>query len=699
MNILRTIGHRISEAIAALRGGPAQINQRGYSELIGSTGVNADWLMNYASEEADVFQNAFALTSRCRDLLRTNTTYQKVRELLISNVFGPNGVMCLMDIREAADRQVTSQKEKASFIAWERKINRLRREAAEMDGRSFQQYRAFKLADYLDSEKGMMEWSRVKNSVLTVEAGTPNIYANTVIQDAWKEWQRREYSDIRGRSNYKTHRHLRLMSAVRDGDSCIRTIKDVRVNKFGFALQLINAEWLDRFYNGEMKNGNVVRMGIEYQMTPWGLGKAVAFYFIKRQPRDWQTGARGTFGYFSASGESPLHHRVTADEVIHYARAVDTDNTRPAPWLASTIMKARHLDQYLLYEVICAREACTKVGYLYSDLVPEGGIDPDKAPNPEDIPDEGLSPGQTKGLPYGVKYQERNPSHPNGNAETFRKMMLRDQCAGTPGVPYSALAGDFENINFSAGRLEKLVYTDEWKILQTFDSDYAEEPIFEGFLEMFLLSGLTDLPFANIAQYNKPCHMSRRWAGVDEIKEAQASALRVGNNISCLADECAERGIIFERNAIQRAEERSLLRSLGLPTDPTLTGAPPTTQDPNYDPDNTEDPNHPDYEGGDNEDMDPDQLKAMADAYGIGVRAGVITPNVEDEIAIRQRVGLPEVSDQVRKAWDNDGGARKPITLQGQKAALKDSGLNNEGGAIEPPATTDTIDPGTVGEN
>ena len=56
--------------------------------------------------------------------------------------------------------------------------------------------------------------------------------------------------------------------------------------------------------------------------------------------------------------------------------------------------------------------------------------------------------------------------------------------------------------------------------------------------------------------------------------------------------------------------------------------------------------------------------------YGVAVRAGVITPQVEDEKSIRRGAGLPEMSAEAVELWGDQGGVRQPITLQsGQEAA------------------------------
>jgi hypothetical protein len=62
--------------------------------------------------------------------------------------------------------------------------------------------------------------------------------------------------------------------------------------------------------------------------------------------------------------------------------------------------------------------------------------------------------------------------------------------------------------------------------------------------------------------------------------------------------------------------------------------------------------------------MNPEQLKIAMDTYGIGVRAGAITPTAEDEKFFRAQTGLPLLTSEAKEAWKEDGGVRRPITLQ-----------------------------------
>jgi len=70
----------------------------------------------------------------------------------------------------------------------------------------------------------------------------------------------------------------------------------------------------------------------------------------------------------------------------------------------------------------------------------------------------------------------------------------------------------------------------------------------------------------------------------------------------------------------------------------------------------------------DDENATDSTIKDEIDAYGVGVRAGVITPQPEDEAAIREKLSLPAATEAVRKAWAEDGGVRRPITIRDENA-------------------------------
>ena len=59
-----------------------------------------------------------------------------------------------------------------------------------------------------------------------------------------------------------------------------------------------------------------------------------------------------------------------------------------------------------------------------------------------------------------------------------------------------------------------------------------------------------------------------------------------------------------------------------------------------------------------------ESLKAKFDSYGVGVRAGSITPQTIDEEKFREESGLPPMSQAARSNWDESDGVRRPTTLK-----------------------------------
>lgn len=568
--------NRVSSAWNALRGSKEapKAQERSYREVISVGGTNSDWSIGEGtlSQDSALWQNIFLMRSRSRDLFRTNFLFQAYQRLIVNNVFGDEGIMLTMGIQETEDRVVHAPDEKQALAAYERRINRVREWAAKKAGSEFFAYRAYKLAD-------MMERSSeddILRGTAKVQVGAPDVYANRLIQGHWDIWQRKEYSDMRKRFNYRQQRELRLISPCRDGGFFIQLVKDPRLmkrgNPYGFSLRGVNDEWCDHWYNvSQLPNGNEIRMGIEYQRDEvFGITEPVAYYFIKRQPGDWQFSVPGNFNFSS----SVMHDRVPAKEIIYRVSNTDNDATRGVPWGASIIGKARTLDQTELAHLTATRAAACKMGWFVSGLVPEGGQDA-VSPDKMGLAARNLEPGAMEALPYGVDVKTFDPNFPNANFEGMRAGMIRSFCAGMPGASYPVIGADWASVNFSAGRLDRLTMTGDWKQLQAEDIDQAERPIFEAWLEMALICGAIPLPFAKYPKFNRPTFQGKRWEGVDPQKEVTANALEIANGFNSHTSVCAGLGRNFEAVSFQRAEDMMLLEELGLPTILTVETPPP----------------------------------------------------------------------------------------------------------------------------
>ncbi len=556
--------------------------QRSYLDVIGRSGAYSDWAFSFISEDGDLRNNANMMRDRSRDLFKTDPYFRKWKEELFANVFGENGLRLRMKVKETGDRTVYAADEKSFLVSHNKKMDKVR--------------------GFAERRAGAVPISFLRGKA-TIEAGDIDLYACTLIERAYAEWQRKEFCTMAGNLTYNEVRQLRLLSCARDGDFFLRMIRGQQAgNKFGFSLQLINSEWCDFNLNvTKLDNGNSIRMGVE--LNQWG--KRVAYHFIKRSAWDWQFTTPGL-----VSGSMGGHERILAEDVIHYARLEYADSTRGAPWAAAVIKLSRQLAKFEEAEVIAARVAACKMGFLESTLNPDGGnfVTPDPCVKP---PQWDQTPGGIQGLPYGVTFKEWNPNHPAQNFESFRKGVVRGMCAGMPGADYNVIANDLENINFSAGRLGRLDTNELNKLIQRFDIDTAERPIFEAWLEMALASGAIPLPLAKFEKYNQPHFSGRRWAGVDPIKETQAAVLAIQNKLMSYTRWYDDQGWDLEEEWMQIAEEQMLAEELGivLPVDP---GALP--------------PDHPSLQDDDEEDK-PKKKPKEEKANGHGPRSTVAAAN------------------------------------------------------------------------
>ena len=508
--------------------------------------------------EADILRNHRDLLDYSRSLWKENPYLVAYSDEMDANVFGPNGITLRMKIKETEDRVVHSAEEK-SFL---RDI----------------QFRRERVAKFLEAKGRPSLFSRSlfseKRGKATVQAGALDVFANQYIERKWKEWQRKENCTITGRLSYAESRQLRLKSCARDGDHFIRILRNSKY-KFGFKIQHINSEWCDWNYTGKLDNGNVVRMGIEYDpdgVTP------LAYHFIRQTAFSWQ-GMMPT--PYVSPGESKMRERIPADEIIHYARfSSDAHVSRPAPWATPVMSNARHLAKYTEAAVIAARVgACSNV-FFESAIDGQDGMTAGAA-DPRDLNAKmmQMNPGGMIGLPPGIRANISNPNNPNQNFGSFRNENLREFCAGLPGASFPVIGQNYAEINFSAGRLDRLTTTGAWMMLQQFDIDAAERRIFEEWLKMSLITQEIKLPLARFDKFNQPHFQGRRWAGVDPMKEIQAAAAAVSNKFSSRtavieSGVCGESGD-FEETLFLLAEEEMLLEGFGMSTNTTADAPQP----------------------------------------------------------------------------------------------------------------------------
>ena len=86
------------------------------------------------------------------------------------------------------------------------------------------------------------------------------------------------------------------------------------------------------------------------------------------------------------------------------------------------------------------------------------------------------------------------------------------------------------------------------------------------------------------------------------------------------------------------------------------------------------------------------ELKTLLDLYGVGVRAGVITPTPVDEEYFRGLIGIPAMTPEAVDDWDSTGNVRKPLTIKSAGEVAVDASIADSADDPDDPGDPDDPD-------
>ena len=336
--------------------------------------------------------------------------------------------------------------------------------------------------------------------------------------------------------------------------------------------------------------------------------------------------------------------RVPADQIIHRFYRNRAETSHSDPLLTSAIIQLRHLEKYEEAESIAARiSASSTVAIERDSSMPYEG---------DEYFDQELTPGG-KWDP-GEQATLLNPTHPNANYDGFRSGVLKGVSAGLL-MSYPTLAQDYGGVNYSSLRESKLNIKALTKCYRRLNIENEEEPIFRSWLGTALRTGAIKLPASNFNNFAKASFTGAGFEWVDPAKEINALKTELEIGATSLSRAVKERlGVSLDVIIAERKRDAEAFEKAGLPVPHEINPNPVVIQ-------SSGDTEMPSIEGLLN-------IKEQADTYGVCVRAGMITAQKNDEENFRKKAGLPDMSPEAVDAWKEDGGIRRPITLQSQTA-------------------------------
>lgn len=400
-----------------------------------------------------------------------------------------------------------------------------------------------------------------------------NTVANAIIEGAWTEWSKKENCSLDRRLSWIQMQRVISRTAAVDGECFVRKVRRAQ-NPFGFCLQIVNSDQVDRTYGQnvplKLPNGNRVFMGVEIDENL----AVTAYWVFDRHPSEAGSGPRQRI-------------RIPAEEILHIFLPIRDNQVRGVPWAAASMIMMNQLKGYREAETIAARVGACQMGFITQQLDPNGEGDP----NPDDAGASGgsemaIEAGSFKVLLPGEQIQQFKPEHPTTAFGSFVQGANLAISAGLDQA-YMSLTGDVGAANYSSARVGLLDERDTYEGLQGFFIEELCQPVFSEWLKMTFLTYLRgNLPGGDYRVFDKAEWHPRSFPWVDPLKDTQAAVLQMGVGLTTLHRELASRGYDYDETMAELRQEKADKDELGLSVDlkgvqnlPVDEAAPPAKSD------------------------------------------------------------------------------------------------------------------------
>lgn len=407
--------------------------------------------------------------------------------------------------------------------------------------------------------------SRIKGAVATVannvvrtgiwpqaafktRSGEANKILCASVEKLWHSWAPR--ADASGAGSLYALQRLGLAHLFQDGEFLVHEVWDRRFPVLPLRFELIEADQLDASVDGQLKNGNIARRGVEFGRH----GQVEAYWVLPYHP--------GDSGMYTQRGVG-VSERIPATScklIFHRERI---SQTRGVAWLASVALRAFNLTEYDDYEMIGAKLAAA-FGVFFTQS-PVGGMDAFSQPGAQSGPmPEYIDPGMMRTLPPGAGVEIAEHNRPGNNYADFQAANQQAVAAGL-GMSYESLSKDFSRSTYSSARQGILEERTGYRVMQDFLCEQLLSWIWERFLLAAQLSGKVTLPgfdgeperYVDAVVWQTP-----GWTWIDPSKDAKASQARVDMGISSRTREAREQGADFEESIAEQIREEEQLLAL-----------------------------------------------------------------------------------------------------------------------------------------
>lgn len=367
-----------------------------------------------------------------------------------------------------------------------------------------------------------------------------------------------------------------------------------RGDGFATKLQTVEADRLSQ-PDGQFESAKM-RGGIEFD----DYGAPIAYHIKRTHPGESYLAAGG-------SGWERIPRRTAFGRlrVIHGYDPERSGQSRGKPLLSSILPQFKQIDRYTNAEIMAAVVNAMVAMTIETPLDQDAIVDlfaKDSAAYLKARQDHAVQMQGGTMIPLfpGDKASSFIPQRPNSGFGAFVENIYRIIGVALD-MPYELLMKDFSKTTYSSARAAMLEAWRSFNRRRDWLGTQWMDPVSWLFLEEMVNAGRIEAPgfYENRFAYQR-C----KWIGpgrgwVDPVREANASVIRLDNNLSTLENECAEQGSDWEEVLEQRARELAKMKALGIdrparvpagigaPAAPVTPPEKPGTIDPDEDPNDT----------------------------------------------------------------------------------------------------------------
>lgn len=271
------------------------------------------------------------------------------------------------------------------------------------------------------------------------------------------------------------------------------------------------------------------------------IGEATAYRVLKSHP---------------AEGLNRDAVRLNANRVVHLFRRQFPEQHRGITQLQPALELFQLLDRYSKATVLAAESAADMALVFHTDQLEDYGVEEQDDVAKKPFAEMSYSRGSTLTLPEGWNATQIKAEQPVSTYSTFVSSVL-NQIGAAVGVPKILLQASAEQSNYSSARLDLQSFNAQCRIDREQLVNVVLRPIFRLWLSQYATIVGKELSVSF-------CFYFDNYISIDPQKEADASKIRLENNLSTLAYEYGRMGMDWEEQLTQKARELVKMKELGL---------------------------------------------------------------------------------------------------------------------------------------